>query len=256
MSVALSVSTEARLRHFRASEDVIQAASDLLDEREGEKLAMYLSELAEVDGSMPARIEGNAQLHEVNNLLARAATARKALEEVRVKRVAPLLAEQRAINELFGLLIDALKALDAKGKGAVVKWQEAEQEAIRREQEEQQRKARQAAELQRIAEERAAKSRSEAKRLQYQAEAQAQAALVETALAEVPREVPRGVRSEEGTTSIRQEWYLEAVMDATQVPRQYLDVNETRLRAAVHSGARDIPGCLISVRSVASVRTR
>lgn len=244
---------EQRLTHFGADPEL----TVLLDERELNKLSMYAVELSAVQIELPARIETSAQLTDVNNLLQRASVAHKGLEEVRRARLKPLEVETKSINDLFRPLTANLSALIDKGKGLVIRWTEAERERVRREREEAQRKADDAARAQAEADERAAKARTEPQRQKALTEFQAQGQAVEKAQAEADaiRNAPRGVRTDEGSTGVRYEWTVE-VVNADLVPRKYCVVDLVKLRAAVSKlGEREIPGCSITQRPIASVRT-
>ena len=52
------------------------------------------------------------------------------------------------------------------------------------------------------------------------------------------------VKTAEGRTTTRKVWKFE-VVDSTKVPRQYLDVNESKIRQAVRDGVREVEGVRI-----------
>ena len=105
------------------------------------------------------------------------------------------------------------------------------------------------------AEARAASAKSAKARAAAEALAQEAAQRVDAALVTVTQEPMRGVRSEHATTGVRYEWSVE-VVDEALVPRQYLVVDLPRLRAAVKSGVREIPGCNVFQKPVVATRTR
>lgn len=61
------------------------------------------------------------------------------------------------------------------------------------------------------------------------------------------------VRSESGTASTRMVWTFE-IMDATQLPREYLMPNEKAIKAAVDAGIRNIAGVKIYEKPFVTVR--
>lgn len=253
MTANLTPATESRLARLGASLD---AATDLLDQREADKLALLVSELAQVEADMPATVPDQITLHTVNDLIGRAAKAHKELEAARRERLRPLEAETRSVNDLFRCVTDRLKALETRGKGLVLAWEQAERQRVEAAREVARLAAEQAARELAEAEARAAKARSDAERAAAELEAQQAAQRVDAALVTVCWTEPvRGVRSEHATTGVRYEWTVEVVDDA-QVPRQYLVVDMVRLRAAVKSGLREIPGCNVSQRPIVATRTR
>lgn len=241
---------EQRLTHFKADPELTQ----LLTERELAKMGMYVAELSAVQAEMPARIESTASLRDVNNVLSRASVAFKGLEEVRRAHLVPLETETENTNNLFRPLTANLKALIDTGKRLVIRWEAQERERVRLEREALQRKADEAARAQAAAEERAAAAKSEPAKQRALTAFQAEGAKVEQALADMPRDAPRGVRTDEGSSSVRQVWNFE-IVDAAQIPREYLMPDEKKLRAAVRSmGVRAIPGVHIYEEANVSVR--
>jgi hypothetical protein len=61
------------------------------------------------------------------------------------------------------------------------------------------------------------------------------------------------VRTEAGSAFERKTWTFE-IEDATQIPREFLMVDEKGIRAAVKNGAREIPGVRIFQTSDTSFR--
>jgi light-regulated signal transduction histidine kinase (bacteriophytochrome) len=67
-------------------------------------------------------------------------------------------------------------------------------------------------------------------------------------------EVKTVTRTESGTAYIHREWTHE-IVDANQVPREYLVVDERLIRTAVKNGVRQIPGCRIFEKTETRIRT-
>lgn len=252
MSAALTPAGESRLVHLGASPE---AATDLLDQREADKLELFLCELAQVETDMPTSVPDSITLHTVNDLIGRSAKAYKELEALRRARLMPLEAEVRSVNELFRPITTKLKGLEDAGKRLVIGWEQAEQARVAREREAARLLAEQAAREQAEAEARVAAAKSDKARAAAEAQALAAAQRVDAALVTVTQEPMRGVRSEHATTGVRYEWTVE-VVDEALVPRQYLAVDMVRLRAAVKSGLREVPGCNVFERPVVATRTR
>lgn len=252
MTATLTPATESRLIHVGSNPE---NATDLLDQREADKLDLFLCELAQVEADMPTAVPDQITLHTVNDLIGRAAKAYKEIEALRRARLVPLEAETRSVNDLFRPITTKLKALEDAGKRLVIGWEQAEQARVAREREAARLAAEKAAREQAEAEARAASAKSAKARAAAEALAQEAAQRVDAALVTVTQEPMRGVRSEHATTGVRYEWSVE-VVDEALVPRQYLVVDLPRLRAAVKSGVREIPGCNVFQKPVVATRTR
>lgn len=72
---------------------------------------------------------------------------------------------------------------------------------------------------------------------------------------DLPAARPSVTRTESGSAHTRKRWKFE-VVDAMQVPRQYLMVDDRLLRAAVSDGEREIPGVRIYAEDDLAVRAR
>ncbi len=72
--------------------------------------------------------------------------------------------------------------------------------------------------------------------------------------APVTPEVERTTQTDNGSLNIGLEWALLGITDPALVPRQYLSVDEKKIRAAVAEGVRTIPGVLIGERPRTSAR--
>lgn len=84
----------------------------------------------------------------------------------------------------------------------------------------------------------------EAAKKKAEEEAAKIAVVAPTVVSPVVQEAPKVTRTESGSASQRKVWTFE-VIDAAQVPREYLMVDEKRIRDAVRMGTRDIPGIRI-----------
>lgn len=246
------------------------------------------AEFASVEPALAAVRDGYAQIRTIKSaeqfqaageLLKAVKGALKQIEEQRVAITKPINDSLRAVNAQAKAAAVPFETAEREIKARMVEYSD-EQERIRREE---QRKAEEAArrererlaELQRKAE---AKAREEAEALRRQAEEaesagraaeaarlSAKAEKVEDRAAEkvedlqlreamvvapvVERETPRIAG-----TSFREVWKFE-VTDPAQVPRQYLAVDEAKVRKVVQAlkGDAEIPGVRIwSERQLAS----
>jgi hypothetical protein len=175
--------------------------------------------------------------------LKRVKAAQKRLDEVRLGMTRPLDSAKRAVMDFFRRPTQLLDDAELGIKRAMVTWSD-EQERIRREA---QRKAEEAARKER--------ERLEAQAAKAAAEGKVEKAdtLAERAATVVPIVVPTEAPRVSGT-SMREDWKFE-VVDAAQVPREYLAVDEKKLGAVVRALKADaaIPGVRVfSVRSIAS----
>jgi hypothetical protein len=141
----------------------------------------------------------------------------------------------RAVNRVTKSLKDDLSEIEATIKPKMGRYAQ-EQERQRREAER--------------------RAQEEAKRLQAEAERRAKETNTEPVKVEAPaipqKETP--VRTAHGTTTTAKVWKHE-VTDETKVPREYLMVNEAKVRQAVKDGVREIPGVNIFQETQVRVRT-
>lgn len=158
----------------------------------------------------------------------------KGIEDIRKKHVAPLNERVKDINAAAKVYTERLGEVETGLKRKIGVFQ-SQQELERRKAEEQARQA--------IAEEQA--------RLDALAKKNNVAPVVLEAV--LPPEPPRVVRTESGSSHQRQEWTFE-VQDETQVPREYLMVDERKIREAVKAGIREIPGVRIFQKSITVFR--
>lgn len=186
----------------------------------------------------------------------------KALDEKRLSLTRPLDEAKKRIMELFEGPRTVLLQAEGVLKGAILDWNKREQarlEAERREQERIAREAaeaaaRQAEEARKAAEVAAAAGNAEAAvELEQQAEQAVEAA---TALATMAPAVAAAPAKLAGV-STRQEWDFE-VTDPAAIPREYLVIDEKKIRGVVKALKADanIPGVRVFARDVLSARAK
>lgn len=74
-------------------------------------------------------------------------------------------------------------------------------------------------------------------------------------LASAPvEEIPRSTETENGKLGFSLVWELVGISDENAIPRQYLSVDEKKIRAAIAAGVREIPGVVIKERPQSAVR--
>lgn len=158
----------------------------------------------------------------------------KAIEDFRKNSVQPALEYQRAINNLCKHYQDRLSVIERDAKTKCGQYQ-AKVELERRKAQEAARKAQE--------------------ELQKKIEAEAKAANVEPppVVAPVIPEAPKTVRTEKGSMTFKEVWKFE-VVNAVEVPREYLVVSDSLIREAVKNGIRQIPGVNIYSEKEASIR--
>ena len=197
-----------------------------------------------------------------------------AVETRRVALVKPLNDHVKYINGEFKTIIDPLSRIDELLRGKILAFRRRTQEAIdatRRKADEDKRNAE---EERRRAEAEHAKAAADRARADLDAEfaatplegqlalslakvagataieaaqragaadARVVAATSTLALAQPP---PRVVSAGDHTVAARKRWTFE-IIDAAQVPRDFLAINEKAIRIAVRTGAREIPGVRI-----------
>lgn len=233
-----------------------ESAMELLDEGQASKLAMLVQEITDIQSrSLDRPLASQVEVHGLNDLLGRTAKATKELERLRRSRVDPLNAEVENVNGLFRPITAALKALTDRGKRLIGAWQSQERA----------REAREAEEARRLLEEaslREAEAMAEAEAAETvlargAALARAEAASKEATAVMVaaPPPTPKGYKSDEATTTVKERWAFE-VVDAALVPRSFLTVDEKAIRSAVSCGVRQIPGVSITQEDSVTVRAR
>lgn len=176
-----------------------------------------------------------ATLTEATNLLGFLAETKKQVENRRKWFVKPLNDHVKAINDWFHGIAAPLEQADSILRGKVLRYRQ-EEERKRREEE---------ARLRRLAEEEARKRREEAEAAAKAAgEAPPEPELFAPPPVVVVPQMARTTKADFGAVQARKTWEFE-IVDESQVPREFLMVNEKAIRAAVKAGVRNIPGVRI-----------
>jgi septal ring factor EnvC (AmiA/AmiB activator) len=189
-------------------------------------------------------IECREDAHERVELSSRVAIALAGLEDTRKKAVKPLNDQVKEINEMFAAVrVPGEEAVTAV-KRMKSAWDDQERARERREREELERRQREAAEAERKAQEKLEAAKTEKARAKARAGIEAASAAQAAAAAEAPKPAATVLKGDSGGMSTRKVWTFEVVKPEL-VPAQYLVVDEAKIRAAVRSGAREIPGVSI-----------
>lgn len=150
---------------------------------------------------------------------------KKRIEELRIFFTKPLNDHIKQINAGFKQAIEPLEAIEADIKRKMVVYRREEAE---RQEKERQRLLKKSEEM-----------KTEKKQEEYKDKA-----------AEIQQETK--VESKSGTMRFRKVWKFELV-NGNEVPRQYLEVNETAIRKAITAGVREIPGVRIYEEEIPSM---
>ncbi len=216
-------------------------------------------------------IKGAADAGFVNEALVSVKSLISEIEATRKQQTKPLKDQAKSIEDEWRPHTAALDELRAILDRKLVIWTQAEQERIAREQAEARRLQDEAARREALAEEErqdallkmgTASTTEEYQDLEAQAQraaaaaASASQALMQARMAE-PMEAPRGIRSDSGTSGLVDNWTFK-VVNLEQVPREWLILDEQKVRAAVRgkNGVRDIPGLSIYAEQSLSTRQR
>lgn len=233
----------------------VEEADGLLDEAALQALALHAYTVEEVLRSplLAAVPKNRDENHKLSNAIAASVKAVKELEALRVKRVGPLNAEVKRVNALVGKLTAPLETFRAKGDKLFAAFNQAERDRVRREQEEQARKQREAAEAQADAERRAAEATSKKERDKALADATKASQAIAAASVAGPEVVPRAYRGDDGAVASRERWVVTSISDPEKVALIYchdsrvLEVLQKVAQAAVTAGARKIDGVVIEL---------
>jgi len=225
-----------------------QDAIQLLEPNELAKLELFAEELDRITQAATSKPIASVQEEgRAAELIARGVIAQKELESLRRKRVDPLNTEVRTVNAIFKRITDPLEALAGKGgrlERLILAFRAQERARVQRELAEAQRKQEEAARREAEALAKAEAAKSDKARQKALAEAEAASRAQTEALIQAPEPVTRGVRTDSGSVTEREVWTFE-VLDAAQVPREYLVVSDAAIRKAVAAGVRQIPGVSI-----------
>jgi len=220
----------------RAEESLV-----ILDDAEHAKLLMMASEATGAGALIVPPLDDLAA-HKVQEGLARLRVVQKEVEAMRRARLQPLEAEVKAINGVLKRFTDQVADVCRRAEGFLVGWKQHKDQQRRMEQEAARRKQEEAAQAQLEAEIRATNAVSAIEREAALKDAEAASLALMTAQVEEPPAPPRAMRGETGSTAFRKVWKVE-VIDESLVPREYLSVDEGKLRKAVAAGVRVIEGC-------------
>lgn len=163
---------------------------------------------------------------------------RKAQEEIRLRVEAEQKAK-REKEEAEAKIRREKEAVEARERGA----KRAELAALEKKAEEERQAAARKAAEERL--EALRKAEEEAKKIEV---------VAPTVVAPVVQEAPKVTRTESGSASQRKVWTFEVVNEA-EVPREFLAVDEGRIRDAVKMGVRSIPGVRIFEETKTIFRT-
>ena len=163
----------------------------------------------------------------------------KMAEEERTTLVGPLNDHVKLINGRFKAYTDNIKNGQAVLDRKLLDFKRADEE-VRRKEEAERHSAEQARQL------------AEAEKLAKAGLKDAAIEKIDEALTSEPEKVPTITRGEYGATAtIQKRWNYE-IVDLTLVPRQYLELNASAVRAAINQGVREIPG--LNILQVESLR--
>jgi hypothetical protein len=166
------------------------------------------------------QIETQTDVDSANIILKAIAKQMSIIEAKRKTFTQPLNQSLREINSTFKELTEPLKKAKGILSGKVMDWRDKEQKRIRMEQE-------------RIAKE------EERRRKIQEAHKKKGHEVSEPIVMAKPQEL-----KETDSTNIRKVWKFE-IIDAIKIPRRYLIVDESFIRAEIRNGVREIPGVRI-----------
>jgi len=225
----------------------------MLSVSEARDLDLYTKEVRAVTDNELVPLSSEKEANTLAEWLARAATARKALDKSRKDATKPLRDQVKDVDGLYNPMIEVLKGFDSKGKRVLLAWRHVENARIERERRESEERAIEAAIREGEALRKAQESEGgEKKKAQAEADVAARDQMIETITA--PTKQTRGVRTDTGTTSVKERWIFEVVNEEL-VPRQFLCVDRKAIRAAVAAGMRKISGVSIELEESLAVRT-
>jgi len=208
-------------------------------------------------------VTSDSEAETVTEVLGRIAKAVKAVKAARLTITRPLDQQKKAALDLEKAILSPLEPVDRTLRAGLGAYQAEQQRKARAEQERLDRERREAEEAARREAEAAAAKAREAEATEddaavEQAEAVADMARArELAAQAAPRQevVPAGpARASAGTASTRMVWRA-TVTDETELPREYLRVDQAAINRAVRQGLREIPGVKIEEVPEVAVRT-
>lgn len=169
-------------------------------------------------------VADEASLNQANSWLVDIKRLKDAVEAKRTFFTKPLNDHLRTINAFFKTFSEPLVRADAILRDSVLKYRR-EQDAIRREEE--------------------ARLRAEAEERQREAIKQAQESGVPipppTPLPVIPQQQSKTMDVGDGKVIAKKAWTFR-IVHAGEVPREYLSIDEKKIRAVIKAGIRNIPG--------------
>lgn len=182
-------------------------------------------------------LETDVDATEATNILGFIATAKKKLEEKRTFFVKPLNEQVKNINNLFKVYNQPLDNADSTLRRKVLAYRQ-EQNRKRKEEEERLRKL----------------AEKEQQRIEKKAEKKGLPAPPPMVMP-VVQSAPKTIRATLGSASTKTVWDFK-ITDESLIPREYLVVDEKKIRAVVKAGIRNIPGVAIFQNEQLAVRAR
>jgi hypothetical protein len=232
-------------------------AVQLLDEGGLAKLQMMACEIRLISEAAARKpLESDGEEAGAVELVSRGVIAVKELDALRRKKVDPLNAEVKAVNALFKVLTEPCEALVGKGgtlERLIIAYRQQKRARIEREQAEARRKQEEAARAEAAALAKADAAKTDKQRQAALAQAEEASKAQAHASLEAPREMPRGVKTDSGSVSMRDRWVLQGIHDMDAVPPSYwrhpavIEALKRVLQAAITAGAHEIPGCAIGL---------
>jgi len=178
--------------------------------------------------------------------LADVVRAHSTCEEARLAQTKPHRDNVAKINEAWRPVVEGLDKLKRMANSKILGWNEAERQRKYREEQAARKAAEEAlreAETARAAAD--ADGGTAAEQTAQVAEIVAQAQLATVREVETENHyAPRGIRTEAGTTSSVWAWTFRVTNEA-DIPREFLVLDEAKVRAAIKAGRRDVPGLTI-----------
>jgi hypothetical protein len=164
---------------------------------------------------------------DANDILKKIAAGLKVIEDKRKSFTAPLNQSLKEINATFKQMTEPIETAKKDLTSRLMAWRNAEQARIRAEQE--------------------AAQREEERRRKIQEAHKAKGHEVKETITPVEKPMPFAMND---TTKTRKQWTYE-IINETQIPREYLQVNGPAITKAIRDGEREIPGVKIYEKEIA-----
>lgn len=196
------------------------------------------------------QVSNHEEASKAADILKAISSTKKNIEDKRKEYTAPLVAAQKSINADFKKMTEPFEKAEKIVKDKIATFHDAEQKRL---EQERKKAADEAAEKARKEAEEAAKERAaqaaddeERQRIEEQAEKEAEAAAEAAALAaeEAAKKAEPKMEGNSGKAVASKVWTFE-ITDEAKVPREFCVVNESKIRAAIKDGVREIEGVWI-----------